>query len=44
MVVVAAGIHWDKLKKKDIALIIEICWAITKKIIAEVSHDGSPCP
>jgi len=37
MVVVAAGIHWDKLKKKDIGLIIEMCRTITKKIIAEVS-------
>jgi|SRR3989339_1420174 len=39
MVVVAAGIHWDKLKKKDIGLIIEICRTITKKIIAEVSKE-----
>ncbi|OPY78885.1 MAG: hypothetical protein A4E64_00613 [Syntrophorhabdus sp. PtaU1.Bin058] len=34
-VTVAAGIHWDGLKKKDIELIIEICGAITKRIIAE---------
>ena len=36
-VTVAAGIHWDRLKKKDIELIIEICGTITKRIIAEVS-------
>jgi len=35
-VTVAAGIHWDGLKKKDIELIIEICGTITKRIIAEV--------
>lgn len=35
-VVVAAGIHWDGLKKKDIELIIGICSTITKRIIAEV--------
>ncbi len=38
-VVVAAGIHWDGLKKKDIELIIEICGKITKRIIAEVSKE-----
>ena len=37
-VVVAAGIHWDGLKKKDIELVVEICRKITKKIIAEASR------
>ena len=36
-VVVAAGIHWDKMKKKEIEMIIEMCSTITKKVIAEVS-------
>jgi len=35
--VVAAGIHWDGLKKKDIELIVGLCRNITKRIIAEVS-------
>lgn len=35
-VTVAAGIHWDGLKKKDIELIMEVCGTITKRIIAEV--------
>jgi len=36
-VVVAAGIHWDELKKTDIELIVDICRKITKRIIVEVS-------
>jgi hypothetical protein len=36
-VVVAAGIHWDGLKKQDIELIVDICRTITKRIIKEAS-------
>jgi gallate decarboxylase subunit D len=37
VVVVAAGIHWDKMKKRQIETIVEMCNSITKKVIAEVS-------
>jgi hypothetical protein len=37
IVVVAAGIHWDKMKKREIEMIIEMCSTIKQKVIAEVS-------
>ena len=37
VVVIAAGIHWNKMKKKEIETVVEMCNSITKKVIAEVS-------
>ncbi len=37
VVVVAAGIHWDKLKPNEIELILEMCDALTKKIVVEAA-------
>ena len=37
IVVVAAGIHWDKMEKKEIEMIIEMCSTITKKVIVEAA-------
>ena len=37
VVAVVAGVHWDKMKKKEIEIIMEMCNTITKRVIAEVS-------
>jgi len=35
---VVAGIHWDSLTQVDIALVVQMCAAIGKRIIAEAAN------
>lgn len=35
-VVVVAGLHWDKLKKDEIQVVIDICMRLTKRIAEAV--------
>lgn len=35
---VVAGLHWDNMKPEDIGMVVEMCGAVTKKIIAAMTE------
>ncbi len=38
-VVVAAGIHWDELKAREIKVILDICGTLTKKVVTALQKE-----